>query len=135
MSLRVGSGLRGIAIGAVAASVLVASLLPCPAPRDAGARAAPAHGHASHARASEASGGGEHADCGHPTPSLQAPCQCGCADIPGADASLSRLPVSLLAAVGGVVSGSAPPAPRADCGAPPDAPREPIDHVPLPRLA
>ncbi len=79
-------------------------------------------------------GGAGHADCGHAAPALTAPCTCGCAGTPGADATPSRLPVSLLAAASAPGVDVALPAPQADGGALPDSPHEPIEHVPL-RLA
>jgi hypothetical protein len=132
MSPSAGSRPRAIA-ALLGATLLVASLLPCPTPADGEARVAAAHGHASHAGHLEAEDGAGHADCGHPVPTLRAACSCGCADTPGADASLARLPVSLLAAATVVSAGPGPLAAPADRGAPPDSPHEPIDHVPLRR--
>ena len=138
MSLSAGSRPRAIA-ALLAATLLVASLLPCPAPAEA--RVAAVHGHASHtgqleaehAGQLEAEGGAGHADCDHPVPTLRAPCSCGCADTPGADASPARLPVSLLAAACVAFTGSDGEAAQPESCAQPDSPHEPIDHVPLRR--
>jgi hypothetical protein len=132
MSQGAGAWVRGIAAWA-AATLLVASLAPCPAP-EAGGRVLATPGHASHDMAGGADAGAGHADCGHAAPALTAPCTCGCAGTPGAGATPSRLPVSLLAAATDAGVEVAVPAPHADGSALPDSPHEPIEHVPL-RLA
>jgi hypothetical protein len=128
---------RAIAIVLLAA-VLMASLQPCPTPLEPIGEqpAAAPTSHASHASADpssepSASGLAAHEHCTRPATSLRAPCTCGCADTPGADASPSRLPLALLAADTSVATPLAPLALAGPPGTLPESPRQPIEHVPL----
>lgn len=136
----VNGGTRTASFARMIARLLVAALLAAavqPCPTALSPVADPAGSSRSHAAHAEVAAPGEpseltaHEHCGPSAQSLRAPCTCGCADTPGADANPSRLPLALLAAGSSSATPLAPLASEGPGDTLPESPRQPTEHVPL----